>query len=68
MGGGKHVARMGERRRVYRALVAKPEGKNHLGHPDVDGKIILRRIFRKWGVGVLTGSSWPRIGKGEGHL
>jgi hypothetical protein len=25
----EHVARMGERRNVYRLLVGKPEGKNH---------------------------------------
>jgi hypothetical protein len=29
-----HVARMGERRGVYRVLVGKTEGKNHLGDPD----------------------------------
>jgi hypothetical protein len=28
-----YVARMGERRGVYRALVAKPEGKGPLGRP-----------------------------------
>jgi len=28
-----HVARMGERRGVYRALVGKPEGKRPLGRP-----------------------------------
>jgi hypothetical protein len=41
--------------------VWKPEGKNHLGDPDVDGRIILRWFFRKWDVGVWTGSSWLRI-------
>jgi hypothetical protein len=40
---------------VYRVLVRKPEGKRLLGDPDVDGMIILRRIFRKWDVGVRTG-------------
>ena len=34
----------------------------------VDGRIILRWIFRKWDVGVWTGSSWLRIGTGDGHL
>ena len=29
--------------------------KNHLGDPGVDGKIILRWIFRKWNVGIRTG-------------
>ena len=28
-----HVARMGERRAVYRVLVGKPEGKRALGRP-----------------------------------
>jgi len=28
-----HVARMGERRGVYRAVVGKPEGKRPLGRP-----------------------------------
>ena len=28
-----HVARMGERRGVYRALVGKPEGRRPLGRP-----------------------------------
>ena len=50
-----HVARLGERRGVYRVLVGKPEGKNHLGDPGVDGRVILRWIFMKWGVGVWGG-------------
>jgi len=36
--------------------------------PGVDGRIIIRGIFRKWDVGVWTGSSWLRIGAGGGHL
>jgi len=32
------------------------------------GRIILRRIFKKWDVGVWTGSRWLRIGTGGGHL
>ena len=48
-------------------LVAKPDG-DHLGDTGVDGMIILIRIFRKWGVGVWTGSSWLRIGTVGGHL
>ena len=38
------------------------------GDPGVVGRIILRWIFRKWDVGVWTGSSWLRIGTGGGHL
>jgi len=40
----------------------------HLGDPDVDGRIILRWIFRKWDVGVWTGLSWLRIGTRGGHM
>jgi len=41
---------------------------HHLGYLGVDGRLILRWIFRKWNVGVWTGSSWLRIGTGGGHL
>ena len=34
--------------------------------PDVDGRIILRWIFRKWDVGVWTGPGWLGIGIGTG--
>jgi hypothetical protein len=47
MSWGKHVARSGERRGIYRLLVGKPEGKRTLGRPGIDGRIILRWIFRK---------------------
>jgi hypothetical protein len=40
----------------------------HWGDPDVDGRIILRWIFRKWGVGVRTGSNWLRIETVGGHF
>ena len=30
-------------------LVGKPEGKRPLGRPGIDGRIILRLIFRKLG-------------------
>ena len=42
-----HVAHMGEDRGVQRVLVWKPEGKNHCGDQDVDGRIILRWLFTK---------------------
>jgi hypothetical protein len=36
--------------------------------PDIDGRIILRWIFRKRDVSVRTRSRWLRIGTGGGHL
>jgi hypothetical protein len=42
--------------------------RNHFVNPGVDGRIIIRWIFRKCNVGVWTGSSWLRIGTGGGHL
>jgi len=42
--------------------------KDHKGDQDVGGRIILRYIFRRWDVGICTGSSWPRIVTGSEQL
>jgi hypothetical protein len=64
-----HVTIVEERRSVYRVWWGNLRVGDHLGDPDVDGRIILRWIFRKWdGWGVWTRSSWLRIGTGGGHL
>jgi len=39
-----HVARTGERRGIYRALVGSLKIRAHLGDPGVDGSIILRKM------------------------
>jgi hypothetical protein len=45
-----HVARMGDGRNVYRVLVGKPEGKDHLKDQGVDGRKGI-----KWTLGRLVG-------------
>jgi len=42
--------------------------RDHWEDPDVDGRMILRWIFRKLKGVVGTGWSWLRIGTGDGHL
>jgi len=38
--------------------------RDHLEDPGVEGRVILRWLFRKWDVGVWTGLIWLRIGTG----
>jgi hypothetical protein len=38
---------MGEKRGAYRVSVGKPDGRNHLKDPGVDGRIILKLIFER---------------------
>jgi len=63
-----HVARIGEKREVYRFLVGKPEGKRPLGDLGVNGWIILGWISKRWDVGIWTGLGWPRTERGGGRL
>jgi len=63
------LSRMGEGRRVHRVLGGNLMERDHWGDTDIDGRIILRWIIRKWGVEVVgTGWSWLRIGTGGRHL
>jgi hypothetical protein len=39
---------MGDSRDACRVLVGRPEGKDHLEDLDIDGRIILKLIFKKW--------------------
>jgi hypothetical protein len=57
-----HVARMGKRKVHTEFWWGDLREGAHLGDPGVDGRIILKWIFRKWGEGAWTGLSWLRIG------
>jgi hypothetical protein len=61
-----HVARMGERRGVYRVLVGKPEGRRPLGRPRCRWEDNIKTDLRD--VGVCTGLGWLRVGTGGGRL
>jgi hypothetical protein len=61
---------MGEERKVYKVLVGKPEGKNHLEDQGVDGKMDIRMDLRDIGLGGLRwiGFDWLKTGTGGGLL
>jgi hypothetical protein len=63
-----HVARMG-REETYKGFWWENlRERDHLVVPGVDGRTIIRWIFRKWDVGVWTRLSWLRIETVGGHL
>jgi len=49
--GGACSAYGGEERRIQGFGGENLNGRDHLGDPGMDGRIILRWIFRKWDVG-----------------
>jgi hypothetical protein len=61
MGGASSM--YGERRGVYRNLVGNQRERDHFEDPGINGRIIVRCIFRKWDGGAWTGS-----GSGYGQV
>jgi hypothetical protein len=57
-----------EDRGLYRVWWGCVREKDHLEEPGVDGRIILRCIFREFVVVAWTGSRWHRVETGAGHL
>jgi hypothetical protein len=63
-----HVARMGEKRGDYRALVGKPEGNIPLGRRRRRWQDNIKMDLQECDVGVWTGRNWLRIAIGGGNL
>jgi hypothetical protein len=53
MGWAEHVARMGERKGVYRVLVRKPEGKRPLGRPKHSWENNIKMDLQEEGYGSI---------------
>jgi hypothetical protein len=64
----ENVAHMGDRRGVVGFRRGNLREKYHLEVPGAEGRLILGWIFRKWDVGIWTGSSWLRIGRVGGNF
>jgi hypothetical protein len=59
----EHVTRMGERRKLYKVLVGKPEGKRPLGRPSRRWEDGIRMDLRDIGLG---GVDWIRLAQDRG--
>ena len=59
-----HVARMGDRKGVYRVLVGKSEGKKLLGRPRRRWEDNIKMDLQEMEWGAWTGLIWLRVGTG----
>jgi len=47
----RHVVHVGDRTGVYRVWWVVLKGRDHLEEQDLDGRMILKLIFKKWDEG-----------------
>jgi hypothetical protein len=66
MGGARGT--YGEESGLYKILMGNLRERDHWEDPGVDGGIIIRVIFRNWGIGIWTGLKWVVIETGGGRL
>jgi len=62
------AARMGRGEAYTEFWCGNRRERDHSVYQGVDGRVILRWIFRRWDVWVWTGSSWLGVGTVGGHL
>ena len=60
-----HKACTGERRGAYRGNLSE---RDHFQDTGLDGRIVIKWMFKRWDGGSWTGLIWRRIGTGGGHL
>jgi hypothetical protein len=63
-----HAAGVGDERKVYKVLMAKPEGKRPLGRPRRRWEDGIGMDLREIGLGVWIGFDWLRMRTSGGLL
>jgi hypothetical protein len=56
-----HVARRGDWRDAYRVLLGKLKERDNLENLGLDGRILLKRIFKNWGGEPWTDLIWRAL-------
>ena len=64
----EHVARMGIGEAYTGFWWRNLRVRTNLKNPGLDGRIILKYIFKKWDMGLWTGMIWLRVGTVCGYL
>jgi hypothetical protein len=63
-----HVALIGNRKMRKGFLWGDLRARHNFKYLDVDGRIILKWVFKNWDAEASTESIWLRIGTGGGRL